>query len=44
METPMLDKEEFAIASEFYSNGFKIAKADRKEGFKELLEYYNNYI
>lgn len=38
----MLDKEEFAIASELYSNGFKIAKSNRKEKFKELLEYYNN--
>jgi hypothetical protein len=42
MEFPMLDKEEFAIASELYSNRFKIAIADRKERFKELLEYYNN--
>ena len=41
MEIPMLDKEEFAIASKLYSKGFKIAKVDRKERFKELLEYYN---
>ena len=36
----MLDKDEFAIASELYSKGFK--KADRQERFKELLEYYND--
>ena len=42
MEIPMLDKEEFAIASKLYSNGFKIINADRKERFKELLKYYNN--
>ena len=42
MEIPMLDKEEFAIASKLYSNGFKIINADKKERFKELLEYYNN--
>nr|WP_202963678.1 hypothetical protein [Nonlabens ulvanivorans] len=41
MEIPMLDKEEFAIASELYSKGFKIAKKDRQEKFKELLDYYN---
>lgn len=41
-EIPMLDKEEFTIASELYSIGFKIAKANRQERFKELLEYYNN--
>ena len=42
MEIPMLDNEEFAIASKLYSKGFKITKADRQERFKELLEYYNN--
>lgn len=42
MEIPMLDKEEFAIASELYSKGFKIVKANRQEKFKELLEYYND--
>ena len=42
MEIPMLDKDEFAIASELYSKGFKIAKADKQEKFKELLEYYTN--
>ena len=41
MEIPMLDKEEFAIASKLYSKAFKIEKADRQERFKELLEYYN---
>ena len=42
MEIPMLDKNEFAIASELYSKGFKVAKSDRQEKSKELLEYYNN--
>ena len=42
MEIPMLDKNEFAIASELYSKGFKVAKSDRQEKFKALLEYYNN--
>jgi len=42
MEIPMLDKKEFAIASELYSKGFKIAKANRQEKFIEVLEYYNN--
>ncbi|GGD30536.1 hypothetical protein [Flavobacterium orientale] len=42
MEVPMLDKEEFAIASELYSKGFKRAKADRQDRFIELLDYYNN--
>ena len=41
MEIPMLNKKEFAIASELYSKGFKVAKEDRQERFKELLEYYN---
>ena len=38
----MLNEKEFAIASELYFKGFKLAKADRKQRFKELLEYYNN--
>lgn len=42
MEVPMLDKEEFAIASELYSKEFKKAILARQERFKELLEYYNN--
>ena len=42
MEVPMLNEKEFAIASELYFKGFKLAKADRKQRFKELLEYYNN--
>ena len=40
MEIPMLDKEEFKIASELYSKGFKTTKSSRKEKFNELLEYY----
>ena len=42
METPMLNKEEFAIASELYSKGFKKINKVRQERFKELLEYYND--
>ena len=42
MDIPMLDKEEFSIASELYSRGFKIEKTDRQDRFKELLEYYKN--
>ncbi|MGJ8592870.1 MAG: hypothetical protein ACSHXF_10000 [Aquaticitalea sp.] len=42
MEIPMLDKNEFAIASKLYSEGFKIAKANRQERFKNLLDYYKN--
>ena len=42
MEIPMLNKEEFVIASELYSKGFKIVNKERKERFKELLEYYYN--
>lgn len=42
MEVPMLDNEEFAIASKLYSKGFKIANENRQNRFKELLDYYNN--
>ena len=42
MNVPMLDKEEFLIASKLYSQGFKIGKADIQDRFKELLDYYNN--
>lgn len=42
MEIPMLDKNEFAVASALYSKGFKIAKANKQERFKELLDYYFN--
>ncbi len=38
----MLNKEEFGIASELYSKGFKKLKQNRKDRFKELLEYYND--
>lgn len=40
-EIPMLDKEEFAIASKLYSEGFSIAKVNLQDRFKELLDYYN---
>ena len=42
MKVPMLNKEEFAIAYELYSKGFKALKKDRQECFKELLDYYND--
>ena len=41
MEIPMLDKQEFAIASKLYSEGFSIAKVNLQDRFKELLDYYN---
>ncbi|CAL2093002.1 hypothetical protein [Tenacibaculum sp. 190524A05c] len=42
MEVPMLDKQEFAIASALYQKGFRVLKKDRQERFKELLDYYND--
>ncbi len=42
MDMPMLDKEEFAIASKLYSKAFSIAKGNIQERFKSLLDYYNN--
>ena len=42
MDIPMLNREEFAIASELYSKGFKKVKVNRQERFKELLDYYND--
>ncbi|CAL2094443.1 hypothetical protein [Tenacibaculum sp. 190524A05c] len=42
MEVPMLNKEEFEIASALYQKGFRVLKKDRQERFKELLDYYNN--
>ena len=42
MEVPMLNKEEHAIASKLYANGFKVLRKDRQERFKELLDFYNN--
>ena len=42
MDVPMLNKEEYAVASKLYAKGFKVLNKDRKESFKELLDYYNN--
>jgi len=42
MEVPMLDEKEYAIASKLYAKGFKLLKIDRKEKYKELLDYYND--
>lgn len=43
MEIPMLDEEEFAVASKLYSNGIKsgIDEDKRSIRFKPLLDYYN---
>lgn len=41
MEVPMLDKDEFVIASSLYSKAFKLKHPTRQERFKELLDYYN---
>lgn len=42
MEVPMLNSEEFEIASNLYKKGFRILNEDRQIRFKELLDYYNN--
>ena len=42
MEIPMLNKEEFSIASKLYSQGFKVAQSDRQKRFEKLLDYYND--
>lgn len=42
MDIPMLDKEEFAIATKLYSKAFSVAKGNFQYKFKELLDYYNN--
>ncbi len=42
MDVPMLDDEEYAIASKLYAKGIKVLKKDRQERFKELLDYYND--
>ncbi|MCT4638054.1 MAG: hypothetical protein N4A72_10115 [Bacteroidales bacterium] len=39
MKVPFLDKEEFKIASDLYSKGFRDNSEQR---FKALLDYYNN--
>ena len=42
MDVPMLDKEEYAIASQLYAKGFKVLTKDTQERFKESLDYYND--
>ena len=42
MDIPMLDKEEFAIASKLYSKGFIIGNENIQNRFQELLDYYNS--
>ncbi|OOV25057.1 hypothetical protein BXU11_16025 [Flavobacterium sp. LM5] len=42
MDIPMLDKEEFAIASKLYSKGFRIGNENIQDRFQELLDYYND--
>jgi hypothetical protein len=42
MEVPMLDEEEYKVASQLYRDGFKTGKCNmtRKKRFKDLLDYY----
>lgn len=40
MEVPMLDEDEFAIASKLYSEGFKKIGLSMDERFKPMLDYY----
>ena len=42
MKVPMLDNEEFVIASRLYSKAFRNSKPDRQDRFQELLDYYND--
>ncbi|NOU59622.1 hypothetical protein [Marinifilum caeruleilacunae] len=42
LKVPMLDKEEFKIASKLYSKALKNTKSNKQERFQELLAYYNN--
>ncbi len=41
MEVPMLDEDEFIIASNLYSAAFKNGKISLEQRFKPLLEYYH---
>jgi hypothetical protein len=40
MDLPMLDEDEFAIASKLYSDAFKMTGMSREERFRPLLDYY----
>ena len=44
MEVPMLDEEEYKIASKLYRDGFQTGKCSmtRKKRFKDLLDYYKD--
>ena len=42
IDIPMLNKEEFAIASKLYSKGFIIGNKNIQNRFQELLDYYNS--
>ena len=40
MDIPMLDENEYAIASKLYSEAFKMAGLSIQERFKPMLDYY----
>ncbi|WP_428229653.1 hypothetical protein [Flavobacterium sp.] len=44
MEVPMLDEEEYKVASQLYRDGFEKGKCNmtRKKRFKDLLDYYKD--
>lgn len=42
MEIPMLDEDEFSIASKLYGDAFKKTGMTLKDRFKPLLEYYES--
>lgn len=44
MEVPMLDEDEYKVASKLYRSGFETGKCNmtRKKRFKELLDYYKD--
>ncbi len=42
MEIPMLDEDEFAIASKMYGDAFNKTGMPLKDRFKPLLQYYES--
>ena len=40
MEIPMLNEDEFAVASKLYSDAFKKIGLSRVERYKPMLDYY----
>ena len=44
MEIPMLNEEEYSIASKLYSSAFRAKEKTRAERFKPLLDYYKETI